>query len=213
MDILTDPAERLLAALKTGGPQTAQMLAAGFGQTAMAVRKQVGKLIADRLVVYTDERAGRGRPRRIFRLSEEGHRRFPDGHGALAAELIESVRGLFGGDGLDEVITLREERQRRRYETALADSADLGETVCRLAAERNREGYMARAEPDGPEGWLLIEDHCPICDAATACQGFCRSELSIFRTVLGSHVRVERTEHLLADGRRCTYRITAAENT
>ncbi|MGH2578525.1 MAG: MarR family transcriptional regulator, partial [Actinomycetota bacterium] len=45
---------------------------------------------------------------------------------------------------------------------------------------------------------------------ARACQGFCRSELEVFRDVLGPGVEVERVEHILAGARRCAYRITPA---
>jgi predicted ArsR family transcriptional regulator len=34
-------------------------------------------------------------------------------------------------------------------------------------------------EKEGKE-YFLIENHCPICAAATECQGFCRAELSNF---------------------------------
>ena len=65
--------------------------------------------------------------------------------------------------------------------------------------------------PDG--SMLLAENHCPICAAASTCQGLCREELSLFRAVLGDKARVERTDHILAGARRCAYRITAAELT
>jgi predicted ArsR family transcriptional regulator len=68
---------------------------------------------------------------------------------------------------------------------------------------------MARIDRDD-DGLLLIEDHCPICAAAESCQSFCRSELSIFRMVLGPDVLIERTEYLLEGGRRCAYRISMA---
>jgi predicted ArsR family transcriptional regulator len=67
---------------------------------------------------------------------------------------------------------------------------------------------MAEAKrlPDGDV--LLIENHCPICVAAKACQGFCRSELNLFRDVLGPEVHVEREEHILSGARRCAYRLS-----
>jgi len=68
---------------------------------------------------------------------------------------------------------------------------------------------MAEWRKDG-DAFLLLEHHCPICAAATACQGFCRSELEIFRDALGRDAVVERVEHLLAGARRCAYRITRA---
>jgi predicted ArsR family transcriptional regulator len=68
---------------------------------------------------------------------------------------------------------------------------------------------MARVEKEDRD-WLLIEDHCPICAAAQSCQGFCRSELQLFREVLGAEASVTREEHLLAGARRCVYRISKA---
>jgi predicted ArsR family transcriptional regulator len=65
------------------------------------------------------------------------------------------------------------------------------------------------AQPDG--GFLLIENHCPICAAAKTCQGFCRSELELFRAAFGAGTSVTRLEHLLSDGRRCVYRVTSVE--
>ena len=79
----------------------------------------------------------------------------------------------------------------------------------KLTALRDEEGYMAEARADGKGGFLLVENHCPICAAASACQGFCRSELEVFRKALGPGVRVEREEHLLSGARRCVYRIAA----
>jgi predicted ArsR family transcriptional regulator len=55
---------------------------------------------------------------------------------------------------------------------------------------------------------LLIENHCPICAAARACQNFCRAELEVFRQALGEGAEVTREEHLLLGARRCAYRIT-----
>ena len=83
-------------------------------------------------------------------------------------------------------------------------------TVARL---RTEEGYMAEfeAEPDG--SFLLIENHCPICAAAKTCQGFCRSELELFRAAFGAGTSVMRQEHLLSDGRRCVYRVTNLQST
>ena len=40
--------------------------------------------------------------------------------------------------------------------------------------------------------------------------GFCRSELELFREVLGEGAR-ERVEHILADAQRCAYRVSAAD--
>ena len=66
---------------------------------------------------------------------------------------------------------------------------------------------MARVETESRGVYLLIENHCPICDAASTCQGLCAAEMSLFEQVLGD-VHIERTEHMLGDGRRCVYRVS-----
>ena len=57
---------------------------------------------------------------------------------------------------------------------------------------------------------LLLEHHCPVCEAASVCQGLCRSELELFQAALGDDVEVERVQHLLSGDQRCAYRIRAA---
>jgi predicted ArsR family transcriptional regulator len=67
---------------------------------------------------------------------------------------------------------------------------------------------MARVERQADGGWLLVEDHCPICAAARSCQGFCRSELQLFQEIVGPGASVTREQHLLAGASRCVYRVT-----
>jgi len=198
---------RLLFQLKTRGPQSTSDLAKTFGVTSEAVRQLLLKLEVDGMVAGTDEKAGRGRPKRIWALTEDGHGRFPDRHSDLTLGLISAVRAEFGDAGLERLIARREDDQRRTYAEALSGATALGDRVAALAEIRDREGYMAewRREADG--SFTLIENHCPVCAAATACQSLCRSELAIFRSVLGEDVTVERHDHLLSGARRCAYSI------
>jgi predicted ArsR family transcriptional regulator len=198
--------ERLLLLLKTRGPQTAADLAAVVGISAEGVRQQLIKLGEGGLIEATAEPRGVGRPAQLWALTAAGHARFPDTHAELTAQLLRAVRSELGEEALDKLIARREAESRAAYAAILAGAADLGERVARLAAARSREGYMAECHAEG-DGYLLVENHCPICVAAAACQGFCRAERDVFQQVLGSGVSVERTEHILAGGRRCAYRI------
>jgi len=201
-------AERILLRLKTRGPASTATLAQELGMTAEAARLQVQKLLADELIGGVQEAAaGAGRPRQNWALSAAGHARFPDTHAYLTIQLIGSIRQLFGDEGLDRLISQREGEMRKDYLKACSGLASVPKKLDKLAALRAAEGYMARVEKDGKD-WLLIEDHCPICAAATSCQGFCRSELQLFREVIGEAASVTREEHLLAGARRCVYRVT-----
>ena len=199
--------DRLLFALKTKGAMTAQRLAHQLGISTVAVRKQLSRLEQGELVQFQEEVRGPGRPERVWRLTAKGHGRFPDSHSDLTLELINSIRRVFGEEGLDRLIGEREQTMQTSYKHAVRKHSDLAERVAALARIRAREGYMAEIEPLEDGAYLLIENHCPICAAAMACQGFCRSELNVFKTVLGPETRVERTDHILAGARRCAYRI------
>lgn len=200
-------ADRALYLLKTRGALTAQALAAELGLTSMGARKQLQALEEKGLAETETQAQGVGRPVQLWRLSERGHGRFPDRHSDLTLQLLEQVRAVFGEAGLERLIQRREEQSEADYRQAMSGAEGLPQRLDALARIRSQEGYMAELQPDGA-GWLLLENHCPICAAARRCQGLCRSELALFERVLGPAAAVERVEHALADGgRRCVYRI------
>ena len=199
-------ADKILFFLKTRGPATAAALAKVLRITPMGVRQHLGRLAGDGLVVHDDERRGVGRPKRHWHLTEKATLRFPDSHAQMTVEILGAAKAVFGQRGLDRLIRQRERETLARYKAAMRGARSMAERVRRLAALRSEEGYMAEcaAGPDG--GLLLVENHCPVCAAAQTCQGLCRSELDIFRSVLNG-ATVERTDHILAGARRCAYRI------
>jgi predicted ArsR family transcriptional regulator len=204
---LRPAADRFLVLLKTRGPQTAGDLAKVAKVTGEAARQQLVRLAAEGLVAATAEPRGVGRPAQVWALTEAGNARFPNAHAELTAQLIGTIRTQLGEAVLDRLIEARAAESKAAYKAELRGVSDLGQRVARLAEARTREGYMAQSQPDG-EGYLLVENHCPICVAATACQGFCRAELDTFRAVLGPDVNVERTEHIVQGDRRCAYRVS-----
>lgn len=201
--------ERALSILKTKGPKSVKDLADELDITAEGARFHLMKLEKERLVKSESVAEGRGRPKQIWSLTEKGHNRFPDAHANLTANLIDMMRETLGQTAVDDVIGRHEQKTRSRYSKELEDADTLEGRVAKLVEIRSREGYMAEYEKD-EEGFLLIENHCPICTAAKACQGFCRAELNIFQEVLGDETEVKRTEHIMKGARRCAYRITSA---
>lgn len=198
--------ERLLFLIKTRGPQTAVALGELVGTTSVAVRQHMEKLAQLGLVISDDRRESVGRPKKYWQLTDKGSQRFPDRHADLTVEMIKSILETFGDDGLAQLISKREQRSLELYKMKIANAADLGVKVKSLAKIREAEGYMAEVElVDG--GYLLHENHCPICIAATTCQGFCKSELKLFQEVLGEGADVRRESHIVSGARRCTYRI------
>lgn len=191
--------------LKMHGALTAAALGKKLGITGEAARQQLIRLADDGMVRSDSVSKGVGRPKQEWSLTEKAQSRFPDTHASLTVQLLESVRSVLGEEALDSIISQRERDTHALYETAMSDQRELKDRVAALVELRSAEGYMADWEEAEDGSILLIENHCPICAAASLCQGFCRSELALFRSLLGADVSVERSEHIIKGARRCAY--------
>ncbi len=200
--------EQILHLIKSRGAQSTAMVAAALEVTPVGARQHLERLAGEGLLEHEDRAESVGRPKRYWCLTAAAHARFPDTHSVLTMELINSVREVFGEPGLKRLIKARETQTLAQYQARVGKYKTLGRRVQALAGERAREGYMAEAQRQRDGSYLLVENHCPICVAATACQEFCRSELDIFQQALGDQARVQRVDHILAGARRCAYQIT-----
>ena len=209
---LTDAKRRVLDLLKRAGATEAAAIAATLELTPTGVRQHLAELETAGLVARADTQpAGRGRPPVVWSLTEIAAELFPDRHADLTVELIAAIREAVGDDGLEQVIDVRARRQLDAYRSVLpAARAPLAERVQALADQRTAEGYMAEVRTEDDGSCLLIEHHCPVCDAAESCTGICRAELDVFRGALGRRVTVEREQHLLSGDTRCVYRIRSS---
>jgi predicted ArsR family transcriptional regulator len=143
----------------------------------------------------------------MWQLTALANDLFPDRHDALTLDLIDSIRSTMGEDGLQRVIEARTVRQLAALRKVVHPTAPLRDRVEALAEQRAAEGYMAEVLGSDDGSLLLVEHHCPICDAAQSCQAFCSTELQLFEDALGQDVNVTREEHLLSGNSRCVYRV------
>lgn len=196
--------------LKRDHPQDAAALAGRLGLSAMAVRQHLYALRDERLVTYEEQSRPLGRPAKLWRLTAAADNFFPNGHADLTIDLIGAMKQAFGDKGLDKLLAVRSRAQIEAYGKRVKPGDSLPKRLAALAELRTDEGYMAEAQKSDDGGYLLIENHCPICSAAAACTGLCGAELEVFKKVLGADVEVERSDHILAGARRCAYRVTRA---
>jgi predicted ArsR family transcriptional regulator len=199
--------------LKTDGPIDSAQLAERLGLTPMAVRQHLYVLQREGLVTAEERPVPIGRPAKFWRLTRDADHLFPEAYAELSVALIDSVKDAFGDEGLERVLTSRCARQRMDYGKRIPPRASLERKLQELAKVRSEEGYMAEVRSEGAGSYLLVENHCPICAAANACQGFCSTELDLFRSVLGPGVTVERAEHIIKGDQRCVYRVRPQKST
>ncbi|MEX3072026.1 helix-turn-helix transcriptional regulator [Vibrio alginolyticus] len=200
--------DRILQIVKRDGSVTAKQLSSELGMTTMGARQHLQGLEDEGILSTHDVKVKVGRPTRHWALTQKGHEQFADRHGELTVQFIEAVEHIFGKEGLEKVTSEREKLTLQNYRQHLASCDSLESKLQKLVSLREQEGYMAELEQD-EHGFILIENHCPICKAATHCPSLCQSELNVFQTLLGSETSIERTEHIISGQRRCIYRIQA----
>jgi predicted ArsR family transcriptional regulator len=196
--------------LKQQGGQTAQSLSEELEVSAMAIRQHLYQLENEALVTYELEKRPIGRPAKLWKLTDAANRFFPDAHGELAVDLVGALKKTFGADGLSRIVAERAKAHVAAYRKRIRPDASLLQRLRDLAALRTEEGYMAEVLRESG-GYTLVENHCPIYAAASACTGLCSAELDVFQAVLGKNVEIERTEHILDGARRCAYAVCLRE--
>src|SRR5829696_4716660 len=119
---LSDAKRRIIEVLKRVESATAHELAAQFSTTTTAVRQHLDALEQSGLVERFDGAiVGRGRPAIRWRNTSLTTELFPDRHGELTVELINSIRNTLGETALEQVIDARAAQQITTYRSALGD--------------------------------------------------------------------------------------------
>lgn len=207
---LNQTQKRMLMYLKMHGAQPAAVLAGEMGLTNEGARQHLMRMMEEGWISSESQSKGVGRPIILYQITAAGFGLFPDAHAELTLQLLTSVKALFGQEGLDRLIQSREQETLKQYQSGVEGMARLEDRLDYLVSIRSAEGYMAEWYQDG-DLYFLVENHCPICAAATRCQGFCQAELQNFRQTLGEGVKVERVEHIVQGARRCAYQITTLD--
>ena len=185
--------DRVARALYEHGPQSAGALSARFGLTPAAVRRHLDALIAAGQVAETPERRvrgkarGRGRPAKLFALTDAGRVAFPQSYDDLAAAALTFLRDTGGDAAVAEFAHRRLAPTEARYRTLLA-SSEMKNRPAELAAALSADGYAASIEEVGT-GVQVCQHHCPVAHVAADFPQLCEAETEAFGRLLGTHVQ------------------------
>lgn len=183
-----DRVARLLLDL---GPSTAAALGERLGLTSAAIRRHLDTLLADGTIEAREQRfrgpRGRGRPARVFALSDTAHRRLQNGYDDLATAALRYLAQTGGVQAVDAFARARVAELERRYRPGLV-LLSLADRPGALAASLSGDGYAATTE-QARYGVQLCQHHCPVQHVAAAFPQFCDAETEAFGRLLGTHVQ------------------------
>ena len=181
--------DRVARSILEQGPSTAAELAERLALTPAAVRRHLAALIDSGHLEARDQRVygqrGRGRPAKVFCLTDAGRSDFYQAYDRLAISALEFLRAEGGEQAVTAFADQVMEEVRRRF---TAEGADYASPADALAEVLNEQGYVATLKPVA-SGTQLCQYHCPVAHVARAFPELCAAETRVFSELLGSHVQ------------------------
>ncbi len=217
----TEAGRRVIRSLLEDGPATAPVLADRLEMTAAGIRRHLDILTVDGIVESGERPAfgpaptrGRGRPPRIYSISEIGRDLFEQSYDDLAVSLLRFLRESGGDEAVTTFADRRAEEMERRYLPLLNAQSNMPTRVHALADALAKDGYAASVTetqlPVAGLGTLQICQHnCPVAHVAAEFPQLCEAEATVFSRLLGANVtRLATIAH--GDG-ICTAVVSATE--
>lgn len=171
------------------GPSTAADLAEQLDLTPAAVRRHLDQLLADGVLEAREQRVrgqrGRGRPARVFVITDPGRDHFGHTYDALAAEALEYLRRTGGEQAVRDFAQARLADLESKCVDATKDAKD---PVAAVADALTSDGYAASVDV-ARTGDQICQHHCPVSHVAHEFPELCDAETEMLGRVLGTHVQ------------------------
>jgi predicted ArsR family transcriptional regulator len=184
--------ERVARSILEQGPSTAASLATRLDLTAAAVRRHLDHLVADGALEARDPKAqdgrGRGRPAKVFAITEVGRDRFDQQYDDLALQALRFLAETGGEDAVRAFADRRMSFIEERFADVLTEDPALtpAEALARVFTD---EGYVAGVRELPLVGDQLCQQHCPVAHVAHEFPQLCEAETAAISRVLGRHVQ------------------------
>ena len=204
---------RVARSILSEGPRTAAELASSLGLTPAGVRRHLDALLAEGLVEAREQRVyghrGRGRPAKVFALTDSGRAVFHHDYDALAVDALRFIAETGGEQAVAAFARRRFDDLAGRYAAVLTET-EPAERSRLLAEALTADGYAASTrEAEKLPGEQLCQHHCPVQHVAEQFPQLCEMETQVFAELLGTHVqRLATIAH--GDGVCTTFIPTAA---
>jgi predicted ArsR family transcriptional regulator len=168
------------------GPTTAVALAEKLEITPAGIRRHLDSLIAEGVLTSREPYQStasrtRGRPSKVFLMTDEGREKFEHSYDDLAVSALKFMASKNGSHLVDEFAKSRAADFERKGHSITSSNKSLLEKSKMLARLLTKEGYAATTDKLG--------HHCPIAHVASEFPQLCEAETAAFSKILGTHVQ------------------------
>lgn len=181
--------EAIARSVLENGPSTAVVLGERLGLTPAGIRRHLDLLVADSILEAREPHQaisrGRGRPSKVFVMTDSGREKFEHSYDDLAVAALKFMSAQSGEHLVKAFAQSRADDIERKATLALAKRANKSEALATFLTE---QGYATSIE-SRPLGEQLCQHHCPIAHVAAEFPQLCEAETEAFSRVLGTHVQ------------------------
>ena len=176
------------------GPQSASDLADRLNLSAAGIRRHLDLLLAAKILEAkepyrtTNATRGRGRPSKVFVLTDLGRATFEHSYDDLAVSALRFMSTVEGSNLVAEFARSRAHEIKRLTSAEVENSKNATRKIEALADFLNQEGYATTIKSTAI-GVELCQHHCPIAHVASQFSELCEAETEAFSEILGSHVQ------------------------
>ena len=171
------------------GPSTAVVIGERLGLTPAGVRRHLDLLIEDGILEAREPHSalvrGRGRPSKVFIMTDDGREKFEHSYDDLAVAALRFITAQTGPHMVNIFAKFRADEMGRKVKDSIAQSKKKGALLADFLTE---EGYAATIHDRGM-GQELCQHHCPIAHVAAEFPQLCEAETEMFSQLLGTHVQ------------------------
>lgn len=204
-----DTRHRILLHVLRHGPVSATDISEEFGLSAAGVRRHLDNIVADGYaeIVNVPRSGQRGRPAKMFRLTDAGRSQFGHDYDSLALLALRALRQTGGEAAVEDFAAQRihdllgdiEEDEQGSTASIAETSEDDEDVIAKakaIADALTERGYAATVG-NAAGGVQICRHHCPIQDVAQEFPELCAAEHRVVAELLGQHTQPLAT---IADG-------------
>jgi predicted ArsR family transcriptional regulator len=181
--------EAIARSVLENGPSTAVVLGERLGLTPAGIRRHLDILVLDGILEAREPHQalsrGRGRPSKVFVMTDSGREKFEHSYDDLA---VAALKFMSAQSGEHLVMAFAQSRADDIERKAVAFSAKKSHKAQALASFLTDQGYAASIESKAT-GDQLCQHHCPIAHVAAEFPQLCEAETEAFSRILGTHVQ------------------------
>ena len=181
--------EAIARSVLENGPSTAVTLGERLGLTPAGIRRHLDLLVLDGILEAREPHQalsrGRGRPSKVFVMTDTGREKFEHSYDDLAVAALKFMSAQSGDHLVQAFAQSRADDIERKAVTSIAKKSQKNQALATFLTE---QGYAASIESKST-GDQLCQHHCPIAHVAAEFPQLCEAETEAFSKILGTHVQ------------------------